>query len=107
MMDEERETIVLIDEEGEEEEFVFLDIIEMDENKYVILSPAQPAYALDEEADYDEDLDEEEEDEVVILKVVEDNGEETYATIEDEDELDRVFEVFMSGFEEEEMEPDE
>ena len=38
MMDEERETIVLIDEEGEEEEFVFLDIIEMDENKYVILS---------------------------------------------------------------------
>lgn len=98
-MDEERETIVLIDEEGEEEEFVFLDIIEMDENKYVILSPAQPAYALDEEADYDE--------EVVILKVVEDNGEETYATIEDEDELDRVFEVFMSGFEEEEMEPDE
>jgi uncharacterized protein YrzB (UPF0473 family) len=99
MMDEERETIVLIDEEGEEEEFVFLDIIEMDENKYVILSPAQPGYALDEEADYDE--------EVVILKVVEDNGEETYATIEDEDELDRVIEVFMSGFEEEEMEPDE
>jgi uncharacterized protein YrzB (UPF0473 family) len=105
-MEDNNETIVLVDEEGEEEEFIFLDIVEMDNNKYVILTPAHPEYALNEEAEYDEEDDGEEVDEVVILKVVDDNGEESYATIEDMDELDRVFEIFMSGFEDAETELD-
>lgn len=110
-MEEKQERIILVDEEGEEEEFMWLDTVEMDSSKYVVLLPVdsedEPVAVVDESEEDDdvqteEDFEEyEDEKEVIILKVVGKSGEEAFAPIEDEDELDRVFEVFLSGYEEE------
>jgi len=93
-MDDERDDIVtLIDENGEEVEFEHIDTVEMNGNEYVILA------AMEEEESDDQ---EEEEEEVIILKVEHsENGEDTFATIEDEEELDAVFEEFQVHMEEE------
>ncbi len=80
--------IILNDEDGNEVKFEFLDLIELDEEEYVVLLP------VTEEGD-------EEEGEVVILKVEdtdEDSDEESYVSIEDEDTLNRVFEIFKEKF---------
>ena len=89
-MDERDDIVVLVDENGEELEFEHIDTIEMNGNEYVIL------VALDEE--YDEDQDEEE---IVILRVEHgEDGEDSFVTIEDDDELDAVFEEFQERMEE-------
>lgn len=76
--------IALADENGNEEEFEYIDSIEYNGVEYVMLSPV---------ARQTEDSEEEE---VVILKVVEGpDGEEEYLVVGDEDELDGVFEEFM------------
>jgi uncharacterized protein YrzB (UPF0473 family) len=91
-MDEERDDIVvLIDENGEEVEFEHIDTIEMNDNEYVVLAP------LDEDQD-----DDREEEEIIILKVEHnENGEDSFVTIEDDDELDEVFNEFQTRMEEE------
>ncbi len=87
--DERDDIVVLIGEDGEEVEFEHLDTVELDENEYVILLP------LDEQ-------DNEEVDEVVILKVDHnEDGEDAFVTVDDEDELNRVFEEFKTRMEEE------
>ena len=81
--------IILNDEDGNEVKFEFLDLIELDNEEYVVLLP------ITEEG-------EEEEGEVVILKVEdtddENAEEESYVSIEDEDILNRVFEIFKEKF---------
>ena len=80
--------IVLNDENGNEVQFEFLDLIELDNEEYVVLLP------VTEEG-------EEEEGEVVILKVEDtddDSDEESYVSIEDEDTLNKVFEIFKEKF---------
>ncbi len=81
--------IILNDEEGNEVKFEFLDLIELDNEEYVVLLP------VTEEG-------EEEEGEVVILKVEdtddEDAEEESYVSIEDEEILNKVFEIFKEKF---------
>ena len=93
MMSEERDDIVvLVDDTGKETEFEYLDSIEMNGNEYVVLTP------------YDENAagNFNDEEEVVILKVERDeNGEDSFISIEDEEELDEVFEEFQSRMEEE------
>ena len=81
--------VILNDEEGNEVKFEFLDLIELDNEEYVVLLP------VTEEG-------EEEEGVVVILKV-EDNDddeseEESYVSIDDEDTLNKVFEMFKEKF---------
>ena len=81
--------VILNDEEGNEVKFEFLDLIELDNEEYVVLLP-------------DTEEGEEEEGEVVILKV-EDNDddeseEESYVSIDDEDTLNKVFEMFKEKF---------
>lgn len=90
-MDEERDDIViLVDENGEEVEFEHIDTIEMNGNEYVVLAPVS-------EDDEEEELDEEE---VVILKVEHgEDGEDTFITIEDDEEMDDVFDEFQSRME--------
>lgn len=83
--------IVLNDEEGNEVKFEFVDLIEYENEEYVILLPAE-----DEES--------EEPDEVVILKVEpseEDEEEETYVSIDDEEVLNKVFELFKEKYKDE------
>ena len=81
--------VILNDEDGNEVKFEFLDLVELDEEEYVVLLP------VTEEG-------EEEEGEVVILKVEdndeEDSEEESYVSIEDEETLNKVFEIFKEKF---------
>lgn len=81
--------VILNDEEGNEVKFEFLDLVELDEEEYVVLLP------MDEEGEEDEG-------EVVILKVEdtddEDADEESYVSIEDEEILNKVFEIFKEKF---------
>ena len=87
MQEELDNIIVLNDEEGKEVEFEFLDLIELDGEEYVVLLP----------------VDEDEEGEVVILKVedTENDEEESYVSVEDEDILQQVFEIFKEKFKDE------
>lgn len=96
-MDEERDDIVvLVDENGDEVEFEHIDTIEMNDNEYVVLAP------LEEETD-----DEGEEEEVIILKIEHnEDGDDSFVTIEDDDELEEVFNEFQSRMEEE-FDPEE
>lgn len=90
-MNEERDDlVVLIDENGEESEFEYLDTIEFNGSEYVVLLPV-------EQDDNEEDIEQ-----VVILKIVEDpDGEDSFVTIDDENELEAVFEEFKTRMSEE------
>ena len=83
--------VVLNDEEGNEVQFEFLDLVELDDEEYVVLLP------VTEEG-------EEEEGEVVILKLEdtdEDSEEEAYVGVEDEEILNKVFEIFKEKYKDE------
>lgn len=89
MCEEERDDIVvLIGEDGEEVEFEHLDTIEMNGNEYVVLLPLE---------EQDEEVDE-----VVILRIEHnEDGEDSFITVDDEEELNEVFEEFKERMEEE------
>ena len=81
--------VVLVDENGENVEFEHLDTIEMDGSEYVVLLPL-------EEGNGDGEVDE-----VIILKIERnDDGEDTFITVEDENILNEVFEEFKERMEE-------
>ena len=81
--------VVLVDENGENVEFEHLDTIEMNGSEYVVLLPLE------------EGNDDGEVDEVIILKIERnDEGEDTFVTVEDEDILNEVFEEFKERMEE-------
>ena len=84
--------VVLNDEEGNEVQFEFLDLIDYEGEEYVILLPV--AETEDAEAD-----------EVVILKTEkvadENSDEESYVSVEDEEVLNNVFEIFKEKFKDE------
>ena len=77
--------IVLNDEEGNETEFEFLDLIEYEGEEYVVLLPVEEA---------------EDAGEVVILKLedTESEDEESYVSVDDETILNKVFEIFKEKF---------
>ncbi len=81
--------IVLNDENGEEVKFEFLDLVELDGEEYVVLLPA--------------DEGDEEEGEVVILRVedTEAEEEESYVSVDNEETLNKVFEIFKEKFKDE------
>ena len=83
-MELEDNIIVLTDDEGKETEFEFVDLIEMDDKEYVILLPI-----------------EEESGEVVILKVETEGEEETYVSVDNEEEGNKVFELFKEKYKDE------
>lgn len=81
--------VILNDEDGNEVKFEFLDLMEYEGEEYIILLPTEEG---------------EDNDEVVILKVedVEDDPDmETYVSIDDEDTLNAVFEMFKEKFKDE------
>ena len=81
--------IILNDENGEEVKFEFLDLIELDNEEYVVLLPVL------------EDG-EENDGEVVILKVEDTEGdEESYVSIDNEEILMQVFNIFKEKFKDE------
>ena len=82
--------IILSDENGEDVEFEFLDLIEDDSEEYIVLLPV----AEDGEED---------DGQVVILKVesTENEDEESYVSVDDEEVLNEVFQIFKEKFKDE------
>ena len=83
--------IVLNDENGNEVKFEFLDLVELEQEEYVVLLP------VSEEGEEDEG-------EVVILKLEdtdEDSEEESYVGVENEEILNKVFAIFKEKYKDE------
>lgn len=89
-MEEELDNIIVLnDEEGQEVQFEFLDLIEYEDEEYVVLLPIEET--------------EEDSGEVVILKVedTDSEDEESYVSVDDQDTLNTVFEMFKEKFKDE------
>ena len=70
--------VVLTDDEGQDIEFEWLDTVEMGEEQYIVLLPVE-----DEDAE-----------EVVILKMEVEDENENFIPVEDENELNEVYDLF-------------
>ncbi len=79
----------LVDDQGNKKNFEMLDAAEIDGVQYFAMIPA-----IESEDFLNDDG------ELVILKAIEDNGEEILASIDDDDEFDKVSEYFMKRLEE-------
>ena len=74
---EEMDVVVLTDDEGNDVEFEWLDTVEHNGNQYIVVIPT------DEEAE-----------DVVILRMEGNEEEESFVGLDDEKEVNAVFEVF-------------
>lgn len=85
-MDEEygADLMTIVDDEGNRHQFELLDAIETDNGRYVALLPV---YDQPEESVQDDG-------ELVILEVVEEDGEELLVTIESDDVFDDIAGIF-------------
>ena len=87
MEDEEVTILTLHDDEGNEEQFELLDLVDYQDKQYIVLFPVE-----------DDDM------EIVILQVEEIEGndeEEAYVAVEDEAILDSVYSIFKERFKDE------
>lgn len=77
--------VTLTDDEGKEYSFEILDAVETDEARYLAMLPVydDPKKLLDDSG------------ELVIVKVMEENGEEYFCEIEDDDEYETIADAFM------------
>ena len=78
--------IVLTDENGVEVELEHLDTVEYNANIYMAFIPAE----MKLEESY----------ELIIMKVEKEDGEDILVTLDDEDELDEMFQIFSERLEE-------
>lgn len=76
--DELENIVVLTDEEGNDVEFEFLDVVQLEDKEYVILLPVEEI----------------EKGEVVIFRIEGEGEEESYIGLEDENEAEAVFKAF-------------
>ena len=88
--------ITIVDEDGAEFELEHVDTLEWKDETYMAFFPADEA-ASEEGADFDE-----EEYGLIILKVVEIEGEEQLSTLDSDEELETVYQMFMERILEEE-----
>lgn len=82
---DEREIVILEDDEGNEIEFEVLDVFEYEEKEYIVLFP------VEDEA--------EDEGEVVILQLIAHEDTDEFVQLESEELLDKLFEVFKERYE--------
>ena len=74
--------ITVTADDGNEFELEVLDEFELDGQSYLAALPA--------------DMDEDDPDfGIVLLKIIEENGEELFGSIDDDDELDKVYDYYM------------
>lgn len=87
---EESNIIILNDDDGNEVRFEFLDLVNYEEEDYVVLLPV-PENGTEED------------NEVVILRLeeTESDEEESYVSVDDEATLTAVFEIFKEKFKDE------
>lgn len=77
--------ITISDDEGNEHELEFISRITVEGQDYVSFFPA------------DVDPDSEEANEIIMFRVVTENGEELFEIIEDEDEAEKIYEKFCES----------
>ena len=78
--------VSLSDDEGNEYNFEVLDSFDEEDTQYVAMTPYSDEGELDEEMDGS----------LVIMKVIEENGENYFVEIEDDDEYERIANEFVS-----------
>ena len=82
LQEEESSIIMLTDEKGNDVEFEYLDCIEYEDKEYLVLIP-----------------NEEDAEEIVILRIEPvDEETENYISVENEDTLNAVYEIFKERF---------
>lgn len=83
---DENKKIVLLNEEGKEEEFMVLDVLEIEETEYVIANPV-------DDIEYS-----------VVFRIDNENGEEILTLVDDDEELGMVSDAYFEqeGYDEEE-----
>jgi len=86
--------ITIADEEGNEFELEVLDTIEFEGQSYTVFVPADIEDMDVDDPDYG----------LIFLKNREENGEELFDSIDDDDELNRVYEYYQELLEAEEGE---
>jgi len=79
--------IETVTEDGEKVKFEIFEIIEFEEKEYALLTPV--------------DSDETEEDDLVLMRLLQEDDEYVFETIDDDDEFERVSEYIESLAEEE------
>ncbi|KYH32381.1 MULTISPECIES: DUF1292 domain-containing protein [Neomoorella] len=90
-MADQENTVVLTDDEGQEHEFVVVDILNVEDDEYAILLPVASGDTGAGEA--------------IVLKIgLDDDGNEILYEIEDEDEWQRVAQAWEDALGEEEEE---
>ena len=77
--------ITLTDEDGNDIELEYVDALEYEGQTYMAFFPAVEDEADEESEDYG----------LVILKSVTENGEELLSTLDSDEELNRVYDLFM------------
>ena len=83
--------VTIVDDEGNEFELEHLDTIEIGDEVYMAFVPA--------------DMDEDDEDfGLVILKVITQDDEQVFSTVDDEDELNTAYTLFVERLSEDEEE---
>lgn len=82
--------VSVLDDEGNEHQFELLDAIETDEGRYVALLPiyTEAEAALEDDG------------ELVILEVVNDNGDDLLVPIEDDEVFENIADAFQERLEE-------
>lgn len=79
--------VTLTDDEGNDVELEYVDALEYNGTTYMAFFPV-----VEEDSEEEED---EEEYGLVILKSQMENGEEFLVTVDDEEEIDKVYDLFM------------
>ena len=79
--------ITLTDEDGNDIELEYVDALEHEGQTYMAFFPAVEDEADEESEDYG----------LVILKSVTENGEELLSTLDSDEELDKVYDLFMES----------
>ncbi|MGQ9779416.1 MAG: DUF1292 domain-containing protein [Bacillota bacterium] len=92
MHEETTDLVTLVDEEGNEHQFELIDVIEVDERRYAIMTPVEEEDAAEEGEAY------------IFRLETDENGEEILVDVEDEDEFNRVCAVLEEMDEEAEEE---
>ena len=88
--------ITVTDEDGNDFELELVDTLEYQGVTYYAMFPAVEE---DEETGEPKDVDaDDEEYGLVIMKAIEENGEELLSTLDSDEELDTVYELFMERF---------
>ena len=84
--------ISLTDEDGNEITLEYVDALELNGQTYMAFFPAVEEGSDEESEDYG----------LIILKSIMENGEELLSTLDDEEELNQVYDLFMEQFMEDE-----